>query len=150
MKLQNFNDLELMVGNCYGEARMVEGDWVSDIKEYLAIGCTVMNRVKSQRWGGTPKSVILQPKQFSWTNDGDPSKDAVLHFLSTKQPNKLYMDLTIYMKSVLSGKCIDFSNGANHYVALWLYEKENKQKWIENMTIVEAYGGHIFLTDGGK
>lgn len=150
MKLEDFGDLELMIGNCYGEARLQEGDWSEEIKEYLAIGCTVMNRVKSQRWGGTPKSVILQHKQFSWTNANDPSREKVLYFLQNKVPNNLYNDLKVYMTSVLNGKCIDFSNGANHYVAMWLYEKEKKQKWIEDMTIVASYGGHIFLDDGRK
>lgn len=139
-----FSDLELMIGNFFGEARMLESGWSDDVREYLAIGGAVMNRTKSPRWGNTPKAVILQPYQFSWTNQGDPSRKAVHDFL-VNQPNPRYRQLRIYAESVIEGRCEDFSNGADHYVALWLYERENKQSWIKQKTITAVWGGHIFL-----
>ena len=45
--LTGFTELELMIGNMYGEARLIEGDLSDDIREYLAIGCVVMNRANS-------------------------------------------------------------------------------------------------------
>lgn len=146
MNFQQFSDMELMIGNMYGEARLVESGWSDDVREYLAIGGAVMNRTKSPRWGNTPKVVILQPYQFSWTNQGDPSRKAVYDFLINK-PEPRYRQMKMYAEAVLEGRCIDFSNGADHYVALWLYERESKQAWIKKMEIKAIWGGHIFLKD---
>lgn len=143
--LSGFTELELMIGNMYGEARLVEGDLSDDIREYLAIGCVVMNRVKSSGFPSTIKGVILAPKQFSWTNAGDPSRDKVIAFLSTKQPSETYQRLKTYAQAIIDGNAEDFSKGADHYVARWLYEREKKQAWINKMKITAIYGGHVFL-----
>ena len=145
VNLRKFSELEIMIGNMYGEARLVEGDKSDDIREYLAIGNVVLNRTKSSRWPNTPKDVMLQRNQFSWTNEGDPSRLKVIGFLNQKSPAPLYRRLRIYAEAILSGRTVDFSNGANHYVAMWLYERESKQSWISRMMITAAYGGHIFL-----
>lgn len=142
-----FSDLELMIANMYGEARMIEAGWSDDVREYLAIGGTVMNRTKSPRWPNTPKTVILQRRQFSWTNEGDPSRKVVYDFLVNK-PEPRYRQLKMYAEAVLEGRSVDFSNGADHYVALFLYEREQKQSWIKRMNIRVIWGGHIFLKDG--
>jgi spore germination cell wall hydrolase CwlJ-like protein len=142
-----FTDLELLMANSYGEARMVEGGWSDDVREYLAVGSVIMNRVANPSWGGSIKSVVLQYKQFSWTNEGDPSRQAVYNFLFNKNPSKIYRQMKVYAEAVLNGRCIDFSNGSDHYVALWLYEKEHKQSWIEDMEIRAIWGGHVFLKD---
>lgn len=144
-ELSSFNELELMQGNMYGEARLMEGDLSDDIREYLAIGCVVMNRVNSPKFPNTIKGVILAPKQFSWTNAGDPSRDKVIAFLSSGQPSETYQRLKTYARAIIDGNAEDFSKGADHYVARWLYEREKKQAWISKMKITAIYGGHVFL-----
>lgn len=147
MSLNEFNALELMIGNMYGEARMVEGDLIDDVREYIAIGNVVMNRVKDKRWPDTVKEVILQWKQFSWTNAGDPSRQAVINFLKSESNTKRYRRLEAYAEKILEGKTVDLSLGSCFYVAEWYYIKEKKQKWIDEKVIAAAYGGHIFLRD---
>lgn len=134
-----------MIGNMYGEARLIEGDLSDDINEYIAIGNVVMNRVSSPRFPNTIKDVILQVKQFSWTNTGDPSREKVISFLENKQPSETYRRMKIYAEAVMEGKTKDNSYGADHYVARWLYEKERKQSWISKMQITSVWGGHVFL-----
>lgn len=143
--LNEFSELELMIGNLFGEARSIEGDVSDDIREYLAIGGCVMNRVNSKRFPNTIKEVILAHKQFSWTNAGDPSRDKVISFLETKQPHTMYNRLKIFAEAVIERRSVDFSYGADHYVARWLYEKTDKQRWITEMQITGVWGGHVFL-----
>lgn len=150
--LAKFSDIELMIGNMYGEARFIEGDVSDDVREYICIGCVVINRVNDPRWPNTVKEVILQRKQFSWTNPGDPSRDKVIAFLTTGKETKTYKQLKIYAQAILDNRVIDFSHGAQYYVARWLYEREQKQDWIDTLKITAIYGGHVFLweprTDG--
>jgi len=98
--LSGFTELELMIGNMYGEARLIEGDLSDDIREYMAIGGVVMNRANSPGFPSTVKGVILAPKQFSWTNAGDPSRDKVIAFLTTKQPSETYQRLKTAYRSI--------------------------------------------------
>ena len=129
----------------YGEARLIEGDLSDDDREYLAIGCVVRNRMNSPKFPDTYKDVILQHKQFSWTNSGDPSREKVIDFLSNGKSSKIYKRMKSWAKAIMKDKAIDFSGGADHYVARWLYERENKQAWIADMKITAVWGGHVFL-----
>ena len=142
-------DQEIMAGLGYGEMRQVEDTRSDEIKEFLAIGCTVMNRVKSPRWPDTVKGVILQKNQFSCFNANDPNRDRVMLFLTSKHPQKLYDTLMNYASAILEGRCDDFSNNANHYAAEWFFHKKRKSRhWVQKMKIVAMYGGHVFFTDG--
>lgn len=149
ISLTSFSELELMIGNMYGEARMQEGDLSDDIREWLAIGNVVKNRMTSPRFPNTFKAVILQPKQFSWTNFSDPSRDMVIGFLTSKQPARIYQRMAQYSKDIINGDCVDFSNGALYYVAEWLYIKPTGEKasWIDKMIITAVWSGHVFLTE---
>lgn len=147
--LSKFTELELMIGNMFGEARRQEGDLSDDIREWLAIGNVVKNRVLSPKFPNDYKSVILQPEQFSWTNINDPSRDNVIEFLNMKFPARLYQRMRQYSLDILNGDSIDFSYGALYYVAEWLYIKPEGEKasWIDKMIITAVWGGHIFLKE---
>ena len=145
MDLHRFTIEELMIGNMYGEARMIEGDMVEDDREYLAIGCVVRNRVLSLRFPNSYHEVILQRRQFSWANEGDPNRSMVIEFLMNGKDTKTYKRMKAWAKAIIENKTTDFSNGADHYVAQWLYEKEEKQHWIDDMKITAVWGGHVFL-----
>lgn len=56
-------DYELLKANCLYESAN------TNMAEKIAIVHVVLNRVKSKRWPNTIKGVILQNKQFSWTNN---------------------------------------------------------------------------------
>ena len=51
----------------YGEAR---GE---SVETMLAVGWVIRNRLQAKRYGSTYKDVVLQPKQFSCWNKGDPN-----------------------------------------------------------------------------
>jgi len=143
IRLKQYKDVDLMIGLFHGEARQIEDTKFDEIKEYLAIGNTVMNRVTSPGWRDTPRGVILQPNQFSCYNPGDPSYKSILKFL--KEKGVFYRRLKIYASKVLEWRCEDFSKGANHYVAVWFYETTKSTHWCRQMKITAIYGGHIFL-----
>ena len=145
---ERFNQQELMAGNMYGEARFVETSLVGEVQEWLAIGSVVMNRYRSNRWPQSIKGVILQKAQFSWLTDTDPSNKPTWLFLANQSPPETYKTLMRYANTVITGRCEDFSGGANHYVAEWFYRKAPIGHWCLEQKIVRAWGGHIFLTDG--
>lgn len=147
---KNFSELELMIGLWYGEARIVEDSMMEEIREYLAIGNVVLNRIKLGRWGKSPRSVILAPNQFSCFNENDPNVERIYQFLTWKSPSDVYNRLKIYATQLLAGKTRDFSELATHYVARWLYEKPStlNHSWIPKMKITAIWGGHVFLKEG--
>lgn len=146
-----FSNQELMAGNMFGEARMVEDNVMDEIREYLAIGGVVMNRAKSHRWPGIPGEVILQKSQFSWLNEGDPNSDMVYTFLKNRTPQPQYVRMMGLAQMLLEGRCDDFSNGANHYVAEWLWrQKLGTDHWCQRLRLTAVWGGHLFMTDGMK
>lgn len=143
---RKFTELELMTANAYGEARLKEGSKGEDINEWMSIAHVVMNRAKHPRkWASNPKDVILQPLQFSWTMGQDSNSVKVWNFLETKSPAGDYQKMKIYMDKVLRGLSRDLTHGADHYVALWLYEGKNG--WWRDMQVTTVFGGHIFLKE---
>jgi spore germination cell wall hydrolase CwlJ-like protein len=146
---QRFTDTELLAGNMFGEARFIEDTIMDEYNEYIAISNVVMNRVKSHRWPGNIKEVILQKSQFSWLNEADPNSDSVWQFLTNKTPSETYKRMMQLGKAVKEGRVRDFSYGANHYVARWFYEKKaGTNHWSQTYTITAIRGGHILLSDG--
>ena len=144
---KKFNSTELVAGLCYGEARLVEDSILDDIKEYIAIGNVVENRVKAGRFPNDVYGVILQPKQFSCFNITDPNRKLIYEFLSTKQPSNQYSRLMVFAYATSWRLTVDFSNGATHYVARWFYETVKESHWCRMMIITACYGGHIFLKE---
>ncbi len=150
-RFRDMSEQELMAGLLYGEGRQVEDTRSDEIKEFLAIGCTVMNRIKSHRWPNTVRRVILQRNQFSCFNANDPNRERIRLFLTRKHPQKLYDTLMNYSAAVLDGRCVDFSEKANHYAAGWFVQKKyGTNHWVQKMKIVALYGGHVFFTDGKR
>lgn len=150
-----FSETELMAGLWYGEARIVERDPIDELEEYLSIGTTVLNRKHSSRYPDTIKGVILQRNQFSCFNPDDPNAGKIFDFLMRGRENNLqyltqrkqYATLMLYAGHCIAGRCIDFSRGADHYVARWLYEKPETENhpWIPKFKMTAIFGGHVFL-----
>lgn len=56
-------DIEMLVSNCIYETANASEE------EKIAVVHVVLNRVADKRFPSSIKSVVLQRKQFSWTND---------------------------------------------------------------------------------
>lgn len=147
------SDEQVVIALLYGEARLQEDCRTDEIKEMLAIGCTVKNRIKIGRWGYTWKSVILAPMQFSCFNEKDPNREKIWNFVTQEQHTDLYKGYQYYAKAIMDGRCKDWSDGSTHYVAEWFYANRNKRTpsnhWIydPSMEIRAIFGGHVFLRD---
>ena len=62
VNLEELTDYKLLVKNCVMETSITPMD------EKVAVVIVVLNRVDSAKFPNTIKEVILQRKQFSWTN----------------------------------------------------------------------------------
>ncbi len=152
-KFYDMSDTDLMTGLFFGEARIKEDTHTDELKELLAIGNTVLNRANSSRFPSTIKEVILQPKQFSCFNENDPNIKRIYEFLTNpnRKTNNKFHYMSLYAKIIVNKQTYDFSYGADHYVAVWLYEKNysiDPGHWMYQMKITSIYGGHIFLRAG--
>lgn len=146
------DEFSLMVGLVYGEARMKEDSSLNERKEYMAIASTVMNRVAmNPRFPDTIIDVILQPMQFSCFNDNDPNAKLVWNFItkddSVNKGSGLYARIEGMITPVIKNITDDFSNGADHYVALWFYDDARPSHWCRKYHITEMHGGHVFLRE---
>jgi len=148
IKFRRFSEKELVAGLIFGEARLSEMGSPDEIKEYLSIAWTVKNRADNKnRWPSTITDVILQPKQFSCFNPEDPNSLTIEQFLMGKLDPPTLHKYMVYVVAFIQGRTPDFSCGANHYVAIWFYNKAVSSHWCRKMRITAVYGGHIFLTD---
>ena len=109
---QFFIDLgdDQLLGRCvYGEARG-EGH-----RGMAAVASVVMNRFHdhTKRYGGTLKSVILKPWQFSCFNANDPNLDKLADGLSGPK----WREALTIARLAIDGLLIDETEGSNLYHA---------------------------------
>ncbi|AUR93368.1 TMhelix containing protein [Vibrio phage 1.187.O._10N.286.49.F1] len=64
LSIKDLSGDECMIYNAYHESRSE-----ADIANLLVMA-SVVNRIKSPRWGSNPCEVILQKYQYSWVRDG--------------------------------------------------------------------------------
>ena len=100
----------------------------------LAVCQTIENRVADSRWPGSYEGVILQPKQFSAFNPGDPNQDEWPELTDAS-----YLDCLDAARLVLEDPH-DFAEGANHYHALYIQPPD----WAVNKKPVLTLGNHVF------
>lgn len=144
------DEFSLMAGLVYGEARKKEDNDLDERKEYMAIASTVLNRVQHKgRFPDTIVDVILQPWQFSCFNNNDPNIDRIWKFLTSPghENDVLYKKIMGMIEPVLKENTVDFSNGADHYVAIWFYDQSHPDHWCRKYRITAMHGGHIFLKE---
>lgn len=98
----------------------------------LAVANVLNNRVKDPRWPNSMRDVVLQPKQFSSFNAGDPN--------STQFPedNKVWWDCLEVVEQVLNF-FDDPTKGANHYHTL-----DVNPSWADPAKITLIVGNHVF------
>ena len=110
----------------------------------LAVGYSVMNRVKSPRYPDTLCGVVHQAKyngwdivnpikhrcQYSWFCDG----------LSDKPTDgKAMLEATLLAINIYHGRVIDVSEGATHY-----HNTTVTPYWASDLTEVLSVGAHVF------
>lgn len=74
-----------MARTIFGEAR---GEWAAMHKQHtplIAIGCVVLNRVFSRKYGASVQDVCQSPYQFSCWNATDPNK-SIIQNVTPKDP----------------------------------------------------------------
>jgi spore germination cell wall hydrolase CwlJ-like protein len=96
----------------------------------VAVANVIINRMKSQWFPATACDVVYQRKQFSWTLF--PSKlEPVVDYGS---------DVIMKIAELaLSGRLIDYTNGATHY-----HTTAVKPYWKHTKTYTTTIGNHIF------
>lgn len=93
----------------FGEARSLSE------KGKTAVGWSIKNRVDDPRWGDTYQKVILEPKQYSAFNEGDPNLPFVKNPLTDETQINSWYECYEVAGKVMSGKISDPTDRANHY-----------------------------------
>lgn len=95
------------------------------------------------RWKGmTLDQVALQPKQFSGMARPD------LQAFLDKQPQSVVDEATRAVAQAptqMGGKPY-----ADHYVTEELFKSPKRPDWVGKMKVVERYGNHVFMSEGGR
>ena len=100
----------------------------------IAVGHVVMNRTKLKKFPNTVKEVVLQEKQFSWTNKDKRPK---IHFSEYPALAECFKAAkTVLEMHENMGLLYD---GADHYHANYC-----SPYWISSMVCVRKIGAHIF------
>lgn len=94
----------------------------------------VLNRLQDSRWPNTIRDVILQPKQFSAFNAGDPN--AVLF---PRDDDASWQDSLAAVNAVLSG--VSPASTANHYHTTGV-----SPVWRDDTKVVAREQHHIFYS----
>lgn len=97
----------------------------------------VLNRVKSPWWGNTLRSVVYQPKQFSYTHDGSMKKG----FTDRKSHERML----VLAHKVWVGDMKDPTQGATHY-----HTTSITIGWASKLRKVAALGDHIYYKKESK
>jgi N-acetylmuramoyl-L-alanine amidase len=123
-----------------------------------AVAHVITNRVAAGAYGGPSlRAVVLAPKQFScWWPYGGLSNHAALMTLArclAVGPSKLppiLRECQWVAEGVLSGAIRDASQGADHYVAKWLYQRDEGRSWWRRLRVTAQIGEHVFLSADGR
>lgn len=146
------NDVKIMAKTIYGEARgeiTRNMQYLSSIKEteklfpyikgLIAVGHVIYNRFKQQTWyGKTISDVCLRPYQFSCWNLKDPNRKT----LDKLNESSDLFQLCLYVaQGVMNQKWDDFTQGSDHYHAVWLTPHPS---WADPECITTVIGHHVF------
>lgn len=112
---------------------------IDPIEGQMAVGFVTLNRAYKKE--KSLCDVVLEPKQFSWTNNALDSKGRIkkkfipygIAWTRAKQVSKL----------LLSAKAKDFTYGATHYYADYI----NKPYWAYSMSYKGRWGTHHFYKE---
>lgn len=142
-RLEDLSDEELLTACIWAEAR---GEPPEGQK---AVCNVILNRVK-KRMCPSIRRVILQPKQFSWTDAEDPNFTKV--FTAVRDDAVDWQRANDIAKAALAGTLDDNSKNADHYLNIEATRHTRGgtlPKWAEyginNNKVTVTIGHHTFL-----
>ena len=107
---------QIMFGEARGEPDMGK----------VAVAYTAINRKADPNYPKNICSVMNQPYQYQFLNNGMPTQQQVAYLMPLA-------------KAILEGKIDDPTRGAK-----WFHTRTTKPYWAKNKTIKLAYNNHIF------
>ena len=133
-----------------------------------AVGHVIKNRTEHERWGDNIKDVVLQRKQFSAWNKGDPNREAMeqmleidrmfqdhpegfdeweTKFLKSPQAReyKAYKEAKKIARDILKGQDQDPTNGA-----LFYHTTGVSPVWAKGQEPIAKFADHIFYATDKK
>ena len=122
---------DILARALWGEAR---GEGVAGM---VAVANVIMNRVADRRWPNSIRGVVLQPRQFSAFNDGDPNKALAL---AADLSTPLFPEAPAIAAAAIKGELADLTSGANHY-----FNPSVQPDWAAYMERVASIGRHVFF-----
>jgi spore germination cell wall hydrolase CwlJ-like protein len=102
-----------------------------------AVAHTIMNRARSGDFPPTPEEVVLQEKQFSAWNPGDPN---LTKMESLPHDDPAYLEAKRIMEEVMAGQRPDPTGGATHYHS----KSIPPPSWAPSLRKTAEIGGHVF------
>lgn len=120
--------------NVYHEARG------QPLEGQVAVAHVTLNRARHT--GLTPCQVVIQPKQFSWVNDGKMYYDGKSWKVDPSlwpRNKKAWDEAKLVARAVMLNVVKDPTHGALYYHA----EKVHP-KWAKKMQFVTKIGSHLF------
>ena len=138
------DDINILARTIFGEAR---GEGLEGME---AVALVVMNRVKAKKWftgyeminGQKIPSVAqtcLKKAQFSCWNKNDANYP-LLQKITTESP--VFRECVNVAKRALSGRLIDFTNGATYY-----HTRQIKPQWAVGKSPCYEVKNHLFYND---
>lgn len=132
-----------LLGECAKEP--VEGQ--------IAVASVIRNRVDHPRWWGRGwKGVCLKDAQFScWWEKNDNTQRvydlaaALMARTDATGQRSVVGQLHWVASGVMDGLLLDNTDGADHYLARWLYESPDCPWWARRNPLTAKVGNHVFL-----
>ena len=107
----------------------------------MAVAKTTLNRARMDGWPPDVCSVIMEPKQFSWTSLPKHKRQIKLKNNIDKQSYTL-VQLATQLSITAEMLQIDFMDGATYY-----HTASVNPVWGRKMEVVGVIGDHIFKKD---
>jgi hypothetical protein len=143
LEAESLSDLDVFVLTLFGEAS------AGDILGAIGVGNVIMNR--SQKRQLLVRAVCHQPLQFScWNGSKGTGVERMrwaMKSLVAGDASPWLHELRWLAKGLLAGDVMDRTHGAQHYLAVFLYDSPSRPPWAKKMQAVATFGGHVFLKE---
>ena len=147
------DDLVFFALTIYGEARgeCLEGQ--------VAVAYVIRHRLEKWNRYSSYKNTVLDRLQFSCWNryrigygfispydhNTKVLRKAFENFDGMFDNHKILRQCVHVADGVMNDMFLDYSNGADHYLAKWLYESDACPSWAKKYKVTTTIGNHIFL-----
>ena len=133
-------DIDVLARTIYGEARGEYGRLDGGVAALIAVANVINNRNTIKSWfGQSIPEVCQKPWQFSCWNPSDPNRALVSAGVIC---DPIFNICEMVAKSVIEGRCLDLTKGADHYYATTL---SRPPKWAVGKRPTVKIGRHLFF-----